>query len=100
MEESPTETTSYEAARDELVSVVQQLETGGATLAESVTLWERGEELAAICRRWLDGVQERLDAAIDRERPATGSASRERPATGSASPDATGKSAGPSNERG
>lgn len=90
MNEPPTETMSYEAARDELVSVVQQLETGGATLAESVTLWERGEELAAICRRWLDGVQERLDAAIERGRPVAGSAT----------PDPTGESAGTGDEGG
>lgn len=53
----------YEAARDELVGIVQRLETGGTTLEESLALWERGEELAAICQRWLDGARERLDAA-------------------------------------
>jgi len=60
----------YEAARDELIAVVQKLETGGTTLAESLTLWERGEELAKICQAWLDGARERLavaspDSAID-----------------------------------
>lgn len=53
----------YEAARDELVGIVQKLETGGGTLEESLTLWERGEELAKICQRWLDGARERLKAA-------------------------------------
>lgn len=53
----------YEAARDELVAIVQKLETGGGTLEESLTLWERGEELAKICQRWLDGARERLKAA-------------------------------------
>ena len=53
---------SYEAARDELVEVVRKLEAGGATLEESLALWERGEELAAVCQRWLDGAQARLDA--------------------------------------
>ncbi len=53
---------SYEAARDELVEVVRRLESGGATLEESLTLWERGEELAAICQRWLDGARARLAA--------------------------------------
>ena len=55
---------SYEAARDELVEVVRRLEAGGATLEESLALWERGEELARICQRWLDGAQARLDAAL------------------------------------
>jgi exodeoxyribonuclease VII small subunit len=54
---------SYEEARDELVAVVQRLETGGVPLQESVALWERGEELATICQRWLDGARARLDAA-------------------------------------
>ena len=53
----------YEQARDELIAVVQKLETGGTTLEESLALWERGEELAAICQRWLDGARERLDQA-------------------------------------
>ena len=53
----------YEQARDELIEIVQKLETGGTTLEESLTLWERGEELAAICQRWLDGARERLDQA-------------------------------------
>lgn len=58
----------YEQARDELISVVQKLETGGTTLEQSLTLWERGEELAAMCQRRLDGVRARLDLS-DSTRP-------------------------------
>ncbi len=54
---------TYEQARDELVTVVQRLESGGVPLDESLKLWERGEELAAICQRWLDGARARVDAA-------------------------------------
>jgi len=54
---------SYEQARAELASVVEKLEAGGASLEESLALWERGEELAAICQRWLDGARARLSAA-------------------------------------
>lgn len=54
---------SYEAAREELIEVVKQLEAGGTTLAESLSLWERGEHLATVCQQWLDGARERLDAA-------------------------------------
>lgn len=54
---------SYEQARDELVTVVQRLETGGLGLEESLALWERGEVLAAVCQRWLDGARERLEKA-------------------------------------
>lgn len=55
---------SYEAARDELVEVVRRLEAGGATLEESLALWERGETLAAVCQSWLDGARARLDAVL------------------------------------
>lgn len=55
---------SYEQAREELVEVVRRLETGGVTLEESLSLWERGEELAAVCQQWLDGARARLDAAL------------------------------------
>ncbi len=54
---------SYEEARAELARVVERLESGGGTLEESLTLWERGEHLAAVCQRWLDGARARLDAA-------------------------------------
>ena len=53
---------SYEAARDELAQVVSSLETGGATLEDSLKLWERGEELAKICQEWLDGAKANLDS--------------------------------------
>ncbi len=67
MSETPEETIPYEQARDELIQVVQRLETGGTTLEESLALWERGEELAAICQRWLDGARARLAAASGAE---------------------------------
>jgi exodeoxyribonuclease VII small subunit len=54
---------SYEQARDELVDVVKRLEAGGASLEESLALWERGEALATRCQQWLDGARQRLDAA-------------------------------------
>jgi exodeoxyribonuclease VII small subunit len=54
---------SYEQARDELVDIVRRLEAGGVPLEESLRLWERGEELAAICQEWLDGARARLEAA-------------------------------------
>ncbi len=55
---------SYEQARAELREIVQALESGGQPLEESLSLWQRGEELAGICKRWLDGARARLDAAI------------------------------------
>ena len=54
---------SYEQARDELVALVGKLEQGGISLEESISLWERGEALAARCEEWLVGARARLDAA-------------------------------------
>ncbi|MGW7421296.1 exodeoxyribonuclease VII small subunit [Streptomyces sp. NPDC054813] len=58
---------SYEQARDELIETVRRLEAGGTSLEESLALWERGEELAKVCRRWLEGARARLDAALAEE---------------------------------
>lgn len=52
---------SYEAARAELAETVARLEAGGLTLEESLALWERGEELSAMCTSWLDDARKRLD---------------------------------------
>ncbi|RFC72534.1 exodeoxyribonuclease VII small subunit [Streptomyces sp. AcE210] len=62
----------YEQARDELIEVVRRLEAGGTSLEESLALWERGEELAKVCRRWLDGARARLDAALGEPGPGGG----------------------------
>ncbi|MBB5828748.1 exodeoxyribonuclease VII small subunit [Micromonospora carbonacea] len=59
----PDERLSYEQARAELATVVERLETGGTSLEESLALWERGEKLAEVCQRWLDGARARIDAA-------------------------------------
>jgi exodeoxyribonuclease VII small subunit len=61
---------SYEEARAELARVVERLESGGGTLEESLALWERGEHLADVCQRWLDGARARLDAARAARPPA------------------------------
>lgn len=61
---------SYERAREELVSVVQRLEAGQVPLEEALTLWERGEALAARCQSWLDDARARLAAvATTDDRP-------------------------------
>jgi exodeoxyribonuclease VII small subunit len=54
----------YEQARDQLVEVVRELETGGLSLEQSLALWEKGERLAKICEHHLDGARERIEAAL------------------------------------
>ena len=61
---------SYEEARDRLIEVVRTLEQGGTSLAESLALWEQGEELAKVCQRALEGARARLDTALGEDEPA------------------------------
>ena len=61
---------SYEAARDQLIEIVRQLESGSVPLSESMALWEKAEQLAAVCQEWLDGAKAKIEAA----RPSPGRA--------------------------
>ena len=51
---------TYEQAREELISIVAQLEGGQIALEDSMTLWRRGEALATHCSTWLDGAEAQL----------------------------------------
>ena len=63
--ESDVAALSYEEAREQLIAVVGRLEAGGASLEESLALWERGEALAVRCEEWLEGARKQLAAARD-----------------------------------
>jgi exodeoxyribonuclease VII small subunit len=76
--EAQSEALSYEQARDELASVVKRLEAGGLTLEQSLGLWERGERLAGVCSRLLEGARARLSAATA-ERSGNGDDEDQRP---------------------
>jgi len=60
----PVSELGYEAARDELIDVVQQLEHGGLDLDASLKLWERGEQLAKRCEEHLAGARKRVEQAL------------------------------------
>ena len=61
---------SYEQAREELAEVVRRLETGGATLEESLCCGSAASSSRAICQEWLDGARARLTAAATLDSPA------------------------------
>lgn len=65
---------TYEDARAELVDIVGRLEAGRAGLEESMTLWERGEALAAHCSTWLDRAEARLRTSDGADDDARGAA--------------------------
>ena len=57
-----SEQLGFEEAREELAAIVAALEAGGLSLEESLALWQRGEEVAAVCTRWLDEARQKLNA--------------------------------------
>jgi exodeoxyribonuclease VII small subunit len=59
---------SYEQARDQLISIVAQLEGGQIGLEESMALWQRGEALAKHCNTWLDGAEAKLTDVTEAKR--------------------------------
>ena len=50
----------FETAFEELTEVVQQLEEGGLTLEEMISLYERGQALAGHCQEQLDRAELRV----------------------------------------
>lgn len=52
---------TFEEAAKELEQIVDRLEHGQAPLDEALTLWERGEELYALCRSKLDEAQGKIE---------------------------------------
>jgi exodeoxyribonuclease VII small subunit len=64
---------SYERARDDLIAVVRQLESGTASLAESMELWQRGEQLATHCQTLLEAARSTVAEAS--RQPAAGDVS-------------------------
>ena len=63
---------TFEQAEAELRKIVERLEAGDAAIDEAIALWERGEELYAICRQRLDAAEgkvEELTARVQATRP-------------------------------
>ena len=69
---SPIADLSFEDALKELEQIVHRLETGDASLDESIALYERGDRLRQRCAERLDQAQARIEAIrLDAEgRPA------------------------------
>lgn len=60
--EIPIETLSFEDALKELERIVSRLESGDASLDESIQLYERGDKLRLRCAERLDAAQARIEA--------------------------------------
>jgi exodeoxyribonuclease VII small subunit len=57
---APAQSLSFEAALAELEQIVRDMETGKATLEQSVTAYERGIELKNHCQAKLSDAQLRI----------------------------------------
>jgi len=66
---TPISQLGYEKCRDELIEVVRLLEQGGLDLDASLTLWERGEQLAKRCEDHLAGARKRVTDALAASEP-------------------------------
>ncbi|MCL4220719.1 MAG: exodeoxyribonuclease VII small subunit [Phycisphaerales bacterium] len=54
------ESLSYEQAVEELEAIVERIESGEASLEESMKLYERGTKLLRRCRGVLDQAEQKL----------------------------------------
>ncbi|WP_151954478.1 exodeoxyribonuclease VII small subunit [Sphingomonas sp. EC-HK361] len=71
--DSPIDALSFEDALKELEAVVTRLESGDASLDESIHLYERGNALRQRCSERLDAAQARIEAIrVDAEGRAAG----------------------------
>lgn len=56
---------SFEAAYAQLEDIIRQLESGELPLEESLTLYERGRDLAIFCQNMLDKAELRVNQLAD-----------------------------------
>ena len=57
---------TFEQARAELEQIVRRLEDGQISLDESLKLWERGEQLHALCLARLNQAEQRVGELLER----------------------------------
>jgi len=55
---------NFEDALRALEDVVRKLESGEVPLDESITLYERGEDLRKLCQARLDAAQARIERIV------------------------------------
>ncbi len=56
-----SKTPSFEEALEELEKLTRSLESGGLTLDESITSYERGMELRKLCQEMLNHAEKKLE---------------------------------------
>lgn len=82
MSDQPIESLSFEQAQRELEQIVAQLESGRASLEDTVALWERGELLYRHCLARLEAAEGRVEELARQAQPADGGGQAEPAAPG------------------
>ena len=67
--ENSKEPPAFEAALEELESIVERMEDGEPSLEESLKLFERGMDLTRRCQKALDDAEQRIQTLADAESP-------------------------------
>ena len=71
--EDKIEEMTFEQALDKLEEIVEALEKGNVPLDQSITYYERGEELRKHCRKLLEAAEHRIEKIrLDNEGKAAG----------------------------
>jgi len=60
---------AFEDALDRLEKIVEQLDDGNIPLADALTLFREGNDLAATCRSLLDEAERQVTEALEEARP-------------------------------
>ncbi len=63
-EPAEIQTMNFEDALRALEDVVRKLESGEVPLDDSITLYERGEQLRKLCQARLDAAQARIERIV------------------------------------
>lgn len=64
---------SFEQAIETLTGIVEKIETGQVSLAESLSQYEKGMELIKYCRKILLDAEKRIEKISEQEQDETGS---------------------------
>jgi exodeoxyribonuclease VII small subunit len=56
---------SFEDALSELKVIIEKLEGGNLSLEESLTLFEKGTQLIALCHKKLNEVQKKIEILVE-----------------------------------
>lgn len=64
MSDTPIENMSFEAALEELETIVEKLERGDAPLDESIAIYQRGAKLKAHCEAKLKNAQLKVEKIV------------------------------------